>query len=83
MSSKIPLDGPISKSNGSETQVGQTIGTIVYAPPEQLIGQVSVIDHRSDIYSLGVILFELLIGEPPIKSMEPNHIAIKLYGGCH
>ena len=60
---------PVSKSNSSETQVGQVIGTIVYAPPEQLTGQISEIDHRSDIYSLGVILFELLIGEPPIKSM--------------
>ena len=63
---------PVSKSNSSETQVGQVIGTIVYAPPEQLTGQISEIDHRSDIYSLGVILFELLIGEPPIKSMEPG-----------
>ncbi len=72
MSGTFPLDAPLSKSIGSETQVGQTIGTIVYAPPEQLVGQVSEIDHRSDIYSLGVILFEILIGEPPIKSMEPG-----------
>ena len=33
------------------TRTVQTIGTIVYAPPEQLVGQVSEIDHRSDIYS--------------------------------
>lgn len=72
MSGTFPMDAPLSKSAGSETQVGQTIGTIVYAPPEQLIGQVSEIDHRSDIYSLGVILFEILIGEPPIKSMDPG-----------
>ena len=70
--SAMPLDAPLSKSMGSETQVGQTIGTIVYAPPEQLIGQVSEIDHRSDIYSLGVILFELLIGDAPIKYMDPG-----------
>ncbi len=70
--SAMPLEELVSMSHGSETQVGQTIGTIVYAPPEQLIGQVSEIDHRSDIYSLGVILFELLIGEPPIKFMETN-----------
>jgi len=71
-SGTVPVDAPLSKSISSETQVGQTIGTIVYAPPEQLLGQVSEIDQRSDIYSLGVILFELLIGEPPIKSMEPG-----------
>ena len=68
--SAMPLDSPVSRSFGSETQAGQTIGTIIYAPPEQLTGQVSEIDYRSDIYSLGVILFEALLGEAPIKFME-------------
>jgi serine/threonine protein kinase len=39
------------------------IGTVAYAAPEQLTG--AVVDHRSDIYSLGAVVFEMLTGQPP------------------
>ncbi len=47
------------------TQHGTVLGTPVYMAPEQARGEVEKIDARSDIYSLGAILYHLLAGQPP------------------
>jgi serine/threonine protein kinase len=49
------------------TQEGAIVGTPVYMPPEQANGQVQAIDQRSDIYSLGAILYEILCWQPPVE----------------
>lgn len=48
------------------TQAGEIIGTLSYMSPEQLLGDPDSIDLRTDVYSLGVILFRLLIGTAPV-----------------
>jgi non-specific serine/threonine protein kinase/serine/threonine-protein kinase len=49
----------------SQTLTGQLLGTPSYMSPEQLSAQPSVLDGRSDVYTLGVILFELLAHRLP------------------
>ncbi|MFT5465317.1 MAG: WD40 repeat protein [Verrucomicrobiales bacterium] len=60
-SSKSSLDAPLM------TMDGAVIGTPAYMPPEQAAGIVDQVDHLSDIYSLGAILYEVLAEAPPYQ----------------
>ncbi len=66
------LDFGVARATGAEllttgdrTRTGQLVGTLSYMSPEQVAADPSALDQRSDVYTLGVILFELLAGKLP------------------
>ena len=61
----------------SQTDVGQLIGTLAYMSPEQVLADPLELDTRSDVYALGVILYELLAGKLPYNIGNKLHEALQ------
>lgn len=60
--------------SAAKTLYGQVLGTPAYMPPEQAKGQLDRIDERSDVYSLGALLYEILSGRPPFSGASVKAI---------
>ncbi|MDH4068976.1 MAG: protein kinase [Ignavibacteria bacterium] len=72
------MDFGLAKLKGVSrlTKEGSTVGTAGYMSPEQIQGQDA--DHRSDIFSLGVLLYEMLTGQLPFKGVHETAIAYEI-----
>jgi beta-lactam-binding protein with PASTA domain/predicted Ser/Thr protein kinase len=69
-------DFGIARAGTSQmTEAGSIVGTAQYLSPEQARG--SGVDQRSDVYSLGIVLYELLTGDVPFSGDTPVEIAMK------
>lgn len=76
----VLTDFGLAKEEGREltlTLTEEMVGTIKYMSPEQLLGKRLPIDHKSDIYSLGLVLYELITQSPPFEGMSAVHLLKK------
>ncbi|MGD8867605.1 MAG: protein kinase [Gemmatimonadales bacterium] len=68
----------LSEVEGAITQTGMMLGTPAYISPEQAAGEPDV-DGRADLYSLGCVLYEMLVGEPPFTGPNAQAIITKRF----
>jgi eukaryotic-like serine/threonine-protein kinase len=74
-------DFGLAKQSGvheSLTRTGAVLGTPTYMSPEQANGRVDAVGPRSDVYSIGTVLYHILTGRPPLVANSPVELALKI-----
>ncbi len=68
------LDFGLARLEGQEslTLSGDLMGTVLYMSPEQAMAKRIPLDHRTDVYSLGATMYEMLTGQPPFRGKDQH-----------
>jgi serine/threonine-protein kinase len=69
------MDATLDEASTFKTNSGIAVGTPEYMSPEQALGR--PVDHRTDIYSVGVILYEMIAGQRPFHAKSAREIMVK------
>jgi serine/threonine-protein kinase len=77
---KIADFGVAQMSSGSQSVAGEAFGSPKYMSPEQISGQ--KVDGRSDIFSLGAVFYEMLVGRPPFTGDDLNAVLYQVLHGA-